>query len=175
MSVFVIDLVCIGIALLLGIRGYKKGAIGALIRLVGLIASFAISWYTAPFVTQKLMGIPWVKNLVMKLFTITGILGNEMITDVESFMEKIMIVLLFVVILIIFYLISEALLKVNAVKVVNLLDHILGMVLGIVSAVIILTVVAGLAYYGNKYTGSAFFASLLSESKILSYLSGFVL
>lgn len=65
MHFYLFDYISMGIMLILALNGYRKGAISSLLNLVGLIASFIISWIAAPAVSAYLMTIPKIQEMML--------------------------------------------------------------------------------------------------------------
>lgn len=168
MTISKIDLVCLAVIIIFAFRGYKKGAMGSLINLVGLIASFVIAWMAAPWITDKLMGLPVIRS------GLTAWLGNagnnqEVVLAAASKMLQMGIFALLVVIMIVIVKkIKSSLEKSEKFALVGAINKIFGMLLGILTAGLILTAVIGVTYTAAGFLDNTSIQQALLGSPFLT-------
>lgn len=163
-----VDLIALIVMVIFGIRGYKKGALGALIRLMGLVASFVLAWYVAPVITKGLMNIPLIQSLIIKLFGGFEMSQAALLVTSEKIVGIAMIVLMFILVYLLLNRISNKLFELTAVKIISILDRILGMILGFAIGGLFVLLVGVVVYYVAKYTNNTDLMLQLSGSVVRS-------
>ncbi|MDD3995554.1 MAG: CvpA family protein [Eubacteriaceae bacterium] len=99
MTIHGIDIICFAVIVITAIAGFKKGAIGTIIGLVGLIASFILAWVLTPLIYEWLMGNTSI-NTVLTQSVLKWViahpsmvqwlsLGSTQLISVNSFLTQI--------------------------------------------------------------------------------------
>ena len=169
MTIAKLDLICLAIIIIFGIFGYKRGAIGTLVSLVGLVASIAIALMIAPPLSEALINTSLVQNTILNW---VGSIDNAdalMVTVTEKIIGMGMKVLIFAILMVAFGLISNAVLRVKDIPLVGTFDQFLGMGLGALVGLLIFTVIVGALYYFAKTTDNTTIMNFLSESYVLTF------
>lgn len=146
MTISKIDLVCLAVIIIFAFRGYKKGAIGSLISLVGLIASFVIAWTAAPWITEKLMGLPVIRSGLTAWLGNAGANQDVVLSAASKMLEMGIFALVVVIMIVIVHKIKDSLTKSEKFALVGAINKVFGLLLGIFTAGLILTAVIGLTY-----------------------------
>lgn len=169
MTIAKLDLVCLVIIILFGIIGYKKGAMGTLISMVGLIASVAIALMIGPALSEALIKTSLVQNTILNWIGQIDNANAMMATIAEKVIGMGMKVLIAALLLVLFNLISNVILRVKDVPVVGAFDRLLGLGLGALLGLLVFSVVVGAMYFFAKTTSNATIMNFLTDSYVLTF------
>lgn len=168
----IVDVLIIVILLASIVLGYKKGLSGMALTLASTVVPAVLAWIFCRTVAEKLMQVSFFSKFTEKIANkmigsitnerilngLIGLTGKTEIGMKEGLQESMMVVGSFILILIvgmvIFKLISKIIGKKGRIPVLTSVDHLCGLGLGIIFAVVVSTLLVLALYFFFEFRGN---------------------